>query len=457
MHFRREEIDSFYATDYDFDPASGKIQLRYALSGSGGVSHTFCESIDLGRRIDLDPSREKAFDRVVRLLHAVAGTSYFKAAAPPVVHIDSGPLTQAELTFVEDVYDKGLREFAHKNGIPIPLAVEVRADIEALPPITDGAPVAGIGVPIGGGKDSIVVVEALRDLDPVLVAVNPSPAALRTAHTSGLQLASIRRTIDRSLLDLNDAGALNGHVPITAIVSLVCVAAGYAFDYSTTVMALEGSADEPTRLVDGVEINHQWSKSNECEVELREALTGITPGIAYGSTLRDLSELEIAGAFAQLPRYFQGFRSCNKNFSLTGPVDGWCNDCPKCRFVFLMLATQRAPADLKTIFGTDLLAEADQVPGFIDLLDVHRKPFECVGTREESIDAFIELSQSPNWADAVVVHSAKPYLDGAKKSGSRRSPAQVFESVRETVRSMTVRSMTEGSGSFVDPGAVRSA
>ncbi|MFZ0666058.1 MAG: hypothetical protein WAM97_09900 [Acidimicrobiales bacterium] len=453
MHFRREEIDSFHATGYEFDQASGKIQLRYELSGPGGVSYTFCECIELGCPIDLDPSRDQAFDRVVRLLHMAAGTSYYKAAAPGIVHIDSGPLSPAELAFVTDLYDKGLREFAYTNGIPIPLAVEVRADIEALRPVTDGAPVSGIGIPIGGGKDSIVVVEALRDLNPVLVCVNPSPAALRTAHTSGLALASVKRTIDTKLLELNDAGALNGHVPITAIISLICVLAGYAFDYSTTVMALEGSADEPTRVIDGVEVNHQWSKSGECEVELRDALAGITAGIAYGSTLRDLSELEIAGAFAQLPRYFHEFRSCNKNFSLTGPVDGWCNDCPKCRFVFLMLATQLGPADLESIFGADLLSRADQAPGFIDLLEIGRKPFECVGTREESTDAFIELSRSPEWAGSVVVQRVKPYVEGAIKSQTvRLSPAQVFESVRATVRSLTA-----GSASILDPGGLRSA
>ena len=92
-----------------------------------------------------------------------------------------------------------------------------------------------------------MVIEALRDLEPLLVAVNPSPAALRVADTSGLRLVSLRRTIDPSLLELNANGALNGHIPITAVISLMAVAAGYVHGYSTTVMALEGSADEATQ------------------------------------------------------------------------------------------------------------------------------------------------------------------------------------------------------------------
>ena len=77
------------------------------------------------------------------------------------------------------------------------------------------------------------------------------------------------RTFSPRLLELNAAGALNGHVPITAIVSLIVVAAGYVYGYDTTLVALERSADEATALVDDVAVNHQWSKSTECELALR--------------------------------------------------------------------------------------------------------------------------------------------------------------------------------------------
>jgi len=67
-----------------------------------------------------------------------------------------------------------------------------------------------------------VLVEALKATNPppglatLLVAVNPQPAMRRTADIAGLPLASITRTVSPRLLDLNSAGALNGHVPITA-------------------------------------------------------------------------------------------------------------------------------------------------------------------------------------------------------------------------------------------------
>ena len=107
--------------------------LRYAFSGldrtgpGAGDLVEFEERIDLGGPVHLDREQERPFEHLVRLLHAVAGTSYYKAAAPGIVSIESGSLTPDELVFVHDVYDKGLREFAYKNGLPIPMQVEVRA------------------------------------------------------------------------------------------------------------------------------------------------------------------------------------------------------------------------------------------------------------------------------------------------------------------------------------------
>src|ERR1700722_11698042 len=129
MRFRREEINSFHATDFDVDPETGTLLLRYALEGeSGSKTVLFEERVELGGKLSLNPSQEIAFERLVRLIHAAAGTSYYKAAAPRIVSIDSGPLTASERRFIGDLYDKGLREFAFTNGLPVPLDVELRCD-----------------------------------------------------------------------------------------------------------------------------------------------------------------------------------------------------------------------------------------------------------------------------------------------------------------------------------------
>jgi len=68
----------------------------------------------------------------------------------------------------------------------------------------------GLLVPIGGGKDSMVLIEAVKHLHPQLFAVNPHPLVLDLAHRSGLDLIVVRRRLDPQLR------ALNGSVPSTA-------------------------------------------------------------------------------------------------------------------------------------------------------------------------------------------------------------------------------------------------
>ena len=159
--------------------------------------------------------------------------------------------SQRERRWCHDLYDKGLREFAFRNELEIPRSV--RIDVPQAPTSSPAtSPPPGLAVAVGGGKDSIVVVEALRSRRPLLVNVHGHPAARRTADAAGLDLVVLGRAVDPALIDLNRSGALNGHVPVTAIVSLLLVAAGFVHRYDTTVLSLERSVDEPTRRRAGV-------------------------------------------------------------------------------------------------------------------------------------------------------------------------------------------------------------
>lgn len=430
MRFRPDAIQQFRLTDLQVDPRSGVVELGYALDDV----LSFRELVDFGPS-NCGEDFDDGFVQAARLLHLAAGTSYYKLAAPHVVVVETGPLSGLERRFLLDLYDKGLREFAWHNGLPLHRQLTVHAPplvgadpALATTPSVPMPPPAGLGIPIGGGKDSAVVVEALRDRHPVLLSVNGHPAAHRVAAAAGLPVQVVKRVLDPGLVTLNAAGARNGHVPVTAIVSLIAVAGGYRFGYDTTVMALESSADEPTRTApptidmvraeaptDGSEadgglvaVNHQWSKSTEFERSLQAVLgERLGSAVRYQSVLRNLGELEIAACFAGLPRYHQAFVSCNRAFIQAGG-DGWCGRCPKCRFVFLALATAMDPAPLSAIFGSNLLDDAEQVAGFRDLFEEGRKPFECVGTRAESMVAMDRLRRSPQWADTAVVRALAP-------------------------------------------------
>ncbi len=251
----------------------------------------------------------------------------------------------------------------------------------------------------------MVLIEAVKDLHPRLFAVNPHPLVVDLAGQTGLDLIVVRRRLDPGLAALNASGALNGHVPITAIVSLIAVVGSFMYGYDTIAMAVERSASEETVQVEGVPVNHQYSKSLDFELLLsRLVTTAIDPGVAYGSALRPYSELAIARTFARLTGYHDTFCSCNSAFRQSAAAgDRWCGHCPKCRFVGLMLAPFLGREALAAIIGRDLFADPDQIDGFADLMSDEDKPFECVGERRESAAAMRMLSFRPEWQDSVVV------------------------------------------------------
>ena len=197
------------------------------------------------------------------------------------------------------------------------------------------------------------------------------------------------------------------NVPITAIISLIAVVGSFVYGYDTIVMAVERSASEETVVVDGVEVNHQYSKSLEFELLTRDLIAGrIDPGLVYGSALRPYSELAIAHAFARMTEYHATFCSCNTvDRQRDAAGDGWCGECPKCRFVGLMLAPFVEPEALPAIIGRDMFADPGQVPGFAALMSRDGKPFECVGERLESAAALRLLSGLPRWRDQAVVQA----------------------------------------------------
>jgi hypothetical protein len=189
-------------------------------------------------------------------------------------------------------------------------------------------------------------------------------------------------------------------------------------------MSNEHSASAPNLRLDGVEINHQYSKSLEFEQDFaRYVGRFISPDISYFSLLRPLSEIEIARRFAKHREYFGVFRSCNTAFRQARESRGrhWCCNCPKCRFVFLALSPFVAKSDLIEIFGCNLLDDEAQRDGFAELCGLRaNKPFECVGETSESAGVMSHLADRPDWRDDKVVRR----LNGEFPSLRQRGPAE---------------------------------
>jgi hypothetical protein len=384
------QFDAMRFPSYAFDPETGIATFDYLLDGPEPLA--FTETITFPRS---DRPVPDTFRKVLDLLHVVAGVSYFKVGAPSRV-IAPRPVPAAARQYFTAVYTKGMAEYAYRNQLPhvLELTVETPGDSTPAPPVDDagGRPLSAVG----GGKDSIVTLEILRaaGLDPVPFSVNPNPVIENVNAASGLPALAARRKLDPRLFELNKAGALNGHIPVTAINSLIAIATAAWHGLGPVVMSNERSASDPNLVWNGHEVNHQWSKGVEAEGLLRQAVTahaGLTE--PYFSLLRTLSELHIAQLFARHTTYDAVVTSCNKAFKLHDPTVRWCGDCPKCRFVFLAMAPAMDRARLTAIFGKDLFAEEAQLPGFLELLgiDAH-KPFECVGEVEESLVALSMLT-----------------------------------------------------------------
>ncbi len=407
LRFDPGSYDAFRVVGRDYDADTRTITLRYALDDRVEFVETIAFETPPGPDAGPGRSTGAGFERALLHLHVAAGTSYYKTAAPRQVVVEGESLSPPELDVYHRLYDDGLREFAVTNGLPVPRPVAVTAGrgVAGHPLAPEGLLRPGLLVPIGGGKDSMALIESVRDLGPRLFCVNPHPLILELAEEAGLELLVVRRRLDPGLAALNAAGALNGHVPITAIVSLIAAVGAFVHGYDTVAMAVERSASEETVTVDGVAVNHQYSKSREFELLLAGLLQQtVAPELTYGSALRPYSELAISRAFAGLTRYHGTFCSCNSAFRQgAGPADRWCGHCPKCRFVGLMLAPFLEPDELTAIIGTDMFADAGQVTGFAALMSDVDKPFECVGERRESAAALRLLASRPAWRDSAVV------------------------------------------------------
>jgi len=415
--FAPGSVRAFRFTGWSADWDAGAVDLRYSLDDE----RRFTESYRFAPAAEaLTRERREALDRAARLLHLVAGVSYYKAAVPPRVEID-GPLpSPATARFLGRLYTQGLGEFAWHNRLP-----DIGRGI-AFPSSEAPAPApapAGLSarslVPIGGGKDSVVSLAALRRAGEDLVAfsVGRKPSADAAARIEGARMVHVERFISPELFALNAAGAYNGHVPITAIVSCLAVIGALLEGCDAVVMSNERSASSGNFewAAFGETINHQYSKGWEAERGLADAVRReVAPDLAYFSLLRPYSELAISRAFAGLPDHHATFMSCNTGFRIQEPsVPGWCLDCPKCRFVFLALAPFMERGDLVAAMGGDLLDDRAQIEGYRAILGIDaEKPFECVGETDEARAALRTLAARSGWASAAVVAALAPAIGG---------------------------------------------
>lgn len=416
--FKREKIKAFRFVRCCFDLQSGVASLAYAFDDG----EELVETVQFpGAPFALNDQQKKAADQALKLLHLIAGVSYYKAAVPPEIQIESSGIDADTAEFLQTIYENGLGEFAYRNGL------NLRGKIK-FPHTVESQAIAGAAslkqhalVAIGGGKDSLVSIEALRaaGINQTVSWIGSSPLIKACAERTGLPLLNIERKLPPALFEINKQGALNGHIPVTAVNSAILVMAAILNQANQVVFSNERSASYGSIIPGTGEVNHQWSKGWAFEQAFAAQVKKyVASDLNYYSLLRPFSELAVARAFANIDRYDAHFSSCNRNFHILGdkPAQRWCGVCPKCHFVFLALAPFMPKPRLLNIFGRNLLDETEQTAGFDALMEYQdHKPFECVGEGRESRAAMNLLAASASWReDAIVarfVREIKPALN----------------------------------------------
>ena len=330
---------------------------------------------------------DENIDNLVFHIGLIELISYWKATCSPNVIINCGSINEEQINWLKKLYFYGLGELLFINNIKTDINTFMNIECKGKTyNITNKNDVlTGCIIPVGGGKDSIVTLEAIKNIENnYCLIVNPKEVNIKCAQLAGYEKEKIieaTRNIDKNLLELNKRGYINGHTPFSAFLAFFTYFVAYITNKKYIVLSNESSANESN--VKDEKINHQYSKTYEFENDFNYYSSKYLGGdLYYFSLLRGFSELQIAKHFSTHEKYFGTFKSCNIG-SKNEPWE-WCCKCPKCLFVFTILSPFLYKETLVKIFGEDLFDNKELLDTFIELSGYGQtKPFECVGTFDE--------------------------------------------------------------------------
>jgi len=407
----REKYPEFIYEGYDMENMDGKFHVTYHFSipGLQTFSPTWEFPCEANENMD-------AVELLVFSLGMVELISYWKLVCSKKIIVSCGTLTKAQKNWWKELYFNGLGEFFYVNEIDhlkVKDYVKIEAKDQPIEKIFIKDEFSGFLVPIGGGKDSIVSLELLKEMEESVstFSINRIEATKKVIEMfdEKTQDILVKRNMDPGLLVLNEEGYLNGHTPFSAIVAFASSLTALLFKIQYIALSNETSANEST--VINTSINHQYSKSFSFERDFRWYFSElINAPLAYFSLLRPISELQIAKLFAKHEKYHSIFRSCN-----VGSKEGvWCCNCSKCLFVYIILTPFLNEDVLVDIFGENLLMKESLDTYFKELTGINEnKPFECVGTRREVLAVtknLIIMNENAGKEQPYLLNKYKEYI-----------------------------------------------
>lgn len=378
----RNKYNEFIYDKYEITESDNEVIITYFFEIPGLTS--FRPSYKIAKSLIKNSINDFA-KYIIFHIGLVELISYWKCACPKKVIINAGYLDNDQINFFKKLYYYGLGEFFYVNNINTSIDdfmdIEVNGTKEEYNIEYNGQ---GNLIPVGGGKDSCVSLEMLKDMDSLPIVMNPKQVHYDCINAAGYKnedMVTYTRILDKKIIELNNEGYLNGHTPFSSLVSFTTYLMAYLTNRKYIVLSNEDSSNEST--VIGTKINHQYSKTYEYENDFNEYTKRyFKTNIKYFSFLRPLSEFQIALLFSNYKNYHKVFRSCNVGSKQNPWV--WCGKCPKCLFVYIILSPKLYKDELVDIFGKDLYEDETLLDTFKELIgDAKTKPFECVGTIKE--------------------------------------------------------------------------
>ena len=384
-----KKFPKFIYKSYDIVDDGDKLVIKYEFEIPG--LNTYTPKTEIPKKEFKFKDVNSDFVRnIVFFIGMTEAISYFKITCSPQFVIECGNLNEDQKKWYRKLFYLGLGEFRYRNNIEVNeedfVSFEGLGNVIEQEEATDSSSLKGILIPVGGGKDSNVTMDILKPYkeESLAVSIGAKDVVKECCSVAGFNdkdIVEIYRIFPVELKNANDNGYLNGHTPFSAIVAFYTYLVAYLLGKKYVALSNEDSANQSN--VEGVNINHQYSKTFEFEKDFREfANKYLKADVEYFSLLRPITEFQIAMLFAKQKEYHKVFKSCNVGSKQVPWV--WCCDCPKCLFVYTILSPFLSKEELVNIFGEDLFEKESLKDTFVELCGFGEiKPFECVGTYEE--------------------------------------------------------------------------
>lgn len=381
----------FEYSSYIFEPSKKKIRFNYEIKFTNRKPIYFSENIFLPAIPYTKEIPKELLDSLLQSIHIMLGISYYKLYCPPKIKLNKS-LSKEQADFWNIVYKNGLGDFFYHNNINPNSFPGFPYNKKANPKPSTYKRSDRTLLGIGGGKDSIVAGEILKeqkkDITALLIETQKNLQVVdNVIGKMGIKSLKIQRFLDKKIFKEHKE-SYNGHIPISAIFAFLGLLSAVLYDYSYVIVANEHSSNFGNIRFRGEIINHQWSKSLEFETYFQNYIKDfICPDIVYFSLLRPFYEIRIVELFAKYKKYFPYFSSCNRSYKIYKKREKtlWCGQCPKCLFSFTLLSAFLSKKEILKIFKANLYENQDLLPAFKDILGLGKlKPFDCVGTFEET-------------------------------------------------------------------------